>query len=456
MRRDRLDFLRSWLKTREGKPLVVRGARQVGKTWIVRHFAELEKLNLVELNFEKRPNLASFFDSNNPKQILKNIGAAQGFHIDPKNSLLFLDEIQACPELFAKLRWFAEDLPELPVIAAGSLLEFVLADHTFSMPVGRIHYMYLEPLSFEEFLLACHEETLLGFIRSFRLCETIPVALHEQLMVLFKEYLVIGGLPAVVRSWRDNHDFEKVNQLHFDLLTTYRDDFAKYSRRIPKERLDEVIMMVPKLLGEKFVYSKVNSDVSSTTIRQSLDLLCQAKVCHSAISCAANGVPLSAELNPKFVKVLLLDCGLCSAALGFALHHMNSVSEIAHINRGGIAEQVAGQILRTVFPPYIEPALYYWHRTKKGAQAEVDYVIQHHSQVVPIEVKAGSTGGLKSLHQFMEAKKLTLALRVNSDTPSNTLVKVKNSLGNQVEYHLLSLPFYLLGQVHRLIEDFNP
>lgn len=453
MKRKYVSYLQEWLTSRDRLPLVIRGARQVGKTWLVRHFAELQAKRLIELNFEKQPQLASFFEPNDPKQILLNLGAALNEPIDPRHCILFLDEIQAAPDLFAKLRWFAEDLPELPVIAAGSLLEFILEKHTFSMPVGRITYLHMEPLTFDEFLLACNKSGLIDYLNAFQWDMKIPNALHDQLLGLFKEYLIVGGMPAAVFSWITDRSLLKISRIQQDLMATYRDDFSKYCGRIDTERLEEVLMAVPELLGEKFVYSKVNSDVQSRSIKQALELLCKARLCHQVISCHANGVPLAAGVNKHYFKVIYLDVGLCSAALGFTMDQITKVDEINFINNGGLAEQVVGQLLRTIEMPYIEPALYYWLRHEKGSSAEVDYIVQHGSKVIPIEVKAGSTGSLKSLHLFMGLKQGSYALRINSNVPSRGLVQVKDQMGNDVQYTLFSLPFYLIGQIHRLAID---
>ena len=210
---------------------------------------------------------------------------------------------------------------------------------------------------------------------------------------------------------------------------------------------------IPRQLGRKFVYSHANSEVSAVPLKQALELLSKARVWHRITSTSANGLPLGVETNEKFLKVILLDCGLCSASLGLTLHQLASISEITLINNGGMAEQLTGQILRTIFPAYVPPALYHWLREKKGAEAEIDYVIQHENQVVAIEVKAGTTGSLKSLREFISEKKRNLAIRINSDKPSICLSQTTDSSGSSIEYKLLSLPFYLLGQIHRLINN---
>ncbi len=452
MERTALTYLTTWLTSTDRKPLVMRGARQVGKTWLVRYFAEKTGKQLIELNLEKKPSYASLFDANEPQQILLNLSTVLNQVIDPAKCLLFLDEIQTAPQLFSKLRWFAEDLPQLPIIAAGSLLEFVLAEHSFNMPVGRISYMHLEPMSFEEFLLARNQKSLCDYLLNYGLQIKIPTAIHEQLTTFFKEYLLIGGMPAVILNWIQEHSLSRINQIQNDLLATYRDDFAKYKGRIAIERLDEVMMAIPRMLGEKFVFSRVNQAISSTTIKQVLDLLEKARLCSRVQSVAANGVPLRAEIREKYFKEIFLDVGLCSVALGLGFNQINTTHEITMINNGQIAEQVVGQLLRTMAPPYIEPALYCWHRDAVGSNAEIDYIIQQGNQVVPIEVKAGSTGSLKSLHLFMGLKKVPVAIRINSDYPSETQVDVKNNSGNAVKYKLISIPFYLAGQVVRLLD----
>lgn len=453
MKRLRMTFLNEWLKSSERKPLVIRGARQVGKTWLVRHFAEIHDLMLIELNFEKRIQFASLFNSNDPKQILLNLETIANETIDPKKSLLFLDEIQAAPDLFAKLRWFAEDMPELPLIAAGSLLEFVLEKHSFSMPVGRINYLYLEPLSFEEFLLALDKRSLFDYLSKWQWGMEIPSVIHEQLLKYFKEYIVVGGMPAAVSSWIHQHSLNQINQIHHDLLSTYRDDFAKYSGRLSIERLDEVMMAVPKFLGQKFVYSKVNPSIQIPSIKKSLELLSKARICHIVHGCAANGVPLAAEIQIKNTKVIFLDIGLCSGSLGISLDLLSHTDEISLVNKGDMAEQVVGQLLRTSVPPYIDPSLYYWQREEKGSSAEVDYVIQHRNLVVPVEVKAGSTGSLKSLHLFIGLKGYKLAVRINSDFPSKTDLSIKIHGSENANYTLYSIPFYLIEQLHRLLNN---
>lgn len=451
MDREILHSLKEWLIAHDRKPLVLRGARQVGKTWAVRRLTEQSGRHLIELNFEKTPSLASLFVSNDPKQILLNLSAVLKKTIIPEQVLLFLDEIQAAPDLLAKLRWFYEELPELPIIAAGSLLEFVLANHSFSMPVGRITYRHLEPLSFEEFLLARDEKGLYDYLQFYDMKAIIPQMIHDQLMHLFKEYVFVGGLPAAVSNWITYKSLERLSEMHHDLLATYRDDFSKYAGRLPLDQMDEVLLSIPKMLAQKFMFSRASTSVSSEAMKRTLDLFEKSRIVHRVQSASSNGVPLESEIKEKYFKMIFFDTGLCCAALGINLYQITSLSDLNMINRGGLSEQVVGQLLRTLYPFYIEPKLYCWHRDEKGSSAEIDYVMQYENKVIPIEVKSGSRGSLKSLHLFMALKKSTAAVRINSDFPTITPVDVKNAGGQSVQYTLLSIPFYLIGQMHRFL-----
>ncbi len=450
MRREALNYVLDWLKEKERKPLILRGARQVGKTWLAREAARVSGRKLIEFNFEKQPALANLFTSHDPRAILLNLESHFNHSIDPEKTVLFLDEIQAYPPLLAKLRWFYEELPILPVICAGSLLEFVLADHEFSMPVGRITYLHLGPLSFEEFLQASDQEKLYELITRISYPDETPLVIHEKLLELFKEYLLVGGMPAAVVSWIENRSFTRTNRIQHDLLATYRDDFAKYAGRIARERLDEVLVNTPRMLGEKFVYSRVNKGVQIASIKQALTLLIQAKLISPVHCTSANGLPLMSEIRERERKMIFIDVGLANALLDLRL---TSLADKTLANQGGISEQVVGQLLRTLTPYYVEPHLFYWSREEKGSSAEVDYIIAHEGDIIPIEVKSGSTGGLKSLHSYMALKKKNLAVRINSEPLTFTPVQVKIHSGESVEYRLLSIPFYLTGQLHRLLKN---
>lgn len=443
--------LDGWLKGPERKPLVMRGARQVGKTWLVRDFAKRHGLELIELNLEKYPYYADLFSGNSPHEILKNIEAELASKILSESSCLFLDEIQAAPELFSKLRWFREDIPELPVIAAGSLLEFALGKANFSMPVGRIAYFYLEPLSFFEFALALGNEPLYEKMISTTPEGPLPHPLHVRCMELYRQYCLIGGMPETVQTWLDGRDIQACLKIQHDLLATYRDDFHKYGGKIDARLLHRILLSVAKQLGNKFIYSRVDPDVKAPIVKNLLMLLSQAKVCSKVTHTSGNGLPLGAESNEKFFKALMVDIGLISAHLGLSSMKPADLDSILLSNRGGLAEQFVGQQLRSAQTPTMDPQLFYWQRTG-GRQGEIDYILQHGNHIVPVEVKSGAAGSMKSLHQFMAGKNLKMAIRLDANPPSVEEMSVKTTQGQFVKYRLLSLPLYLAGSINALLD----
>lgn len=452
MERHLLTDLLEWLKSKSRKPMVLRGARQVGKTWLVRALAKKANYQLVEINFEKQRDYAIHFDSNDPATILLNLESALGKPISPEKTILFLDEIQAAPELLAKLRWFYESIPELAVIAAGSLLEFVLEAHAFSMPVGRIQYCFVEPLGFEEFLLARGEAPLLNAIKTFTFKKPLNSALHEKANALFKEYLTVGGMPEAVSNWIEKRSLETLSMTHHNLINTYKDDFSKYVGKLSTDSLEDTLTALPRLLSKKLVYSHINHEKNHASIKRAVSLLNKARLCHIVQSTYANGIPAGSEINPKRIKMILLDIGLASTLLGLNLYQFQSVDDIMLVNNGALAEQVVGQLLRLLNPYYIDPTLYYWVREMQTASAEIDYIIQDNQYLVPIEVKAGSEGKLRSLHQFMHEKPWKTAVRFYAGQASQSTINTKTATGKPVRYALYSLPFYLISQLYRLIE----
>jgi len=444
--------LDKWLNNPNRKPMVMRGARQVGKTWIVRDLANRHKLQLIELNFERLPSLADLFSENDPAEILRNIEAELATTIKPDSSLLFLDEIQAAPQLFSKLRWFKEDMQPLPVIAAGSLLDFALNKYRYSMPVGRITYFHLDSMSFFEFLQAIGNKALYKKISSLSLGTRLPDSLHKKCLGLYHDYCLVGGMPEVLKEWVDSKKLQSCLKLQQDLLATYRDDFHKYGGEIEAGLLNRLLLSIAVQLGNKFVYSRVDLAKKLVQIRDALTRLDQAKVCTKVLHTAGNGLPLGSESNEKFFKTLMLDIGLISVQLGLSSARHLEAKKIIFSNKGGMAEQFVGQQLRAAQTPLETPQLFYWQRIG-GRLGEIDYLIQHGNRVVPVEVKSGSAGSLKSLHQFMAEKRFDLAVRCNIYQPAVEDISVKTTLGQPVSYRLLSLPVYLTERLHELIDQ---
>ena len=444
MKRDASERLDSWLKGHGRKPMVMRGARQTGKTWIVRDLARRHGLDLVEINFEKNPELAACFAGNDIVTIMKLIGVAYGRNLQPEQSLLFLDEIQQAPQVFPVLRWFKEDLPQLPVISAGSLLDFVLDEHSFSMPVGRIHYFYLEPMSFLEFVRATGNDPLYAHVKSACITDPVPDPVHSRCLELYAIYRLIGGMPEVVAEWLATGDVNACMVVLADLLATLRDDFNKYGSNT--DLLRKTLRAAADQLGGKFVLSRVQDGVRSRAAKTALEQLCMARVLSRVGHSAANGIPLGAQGNQRFFKIIGLDAGLVTVQFGLGRLRPDAADSLRFVNRGALAEQFAGQQLRAALSAYGEPELFYWQRTG-GRQGEVDYLIQLNGQLVPLEVKSGSSGAMKSLHQFMFDKQLSLAVRLDTNQGSQQDVRVKTTQGDAVAYTLVSLPVYLAERV---------
>ena len=451
MKREIAKILHDWVDRDRRKPLIVRGARQVGKTWSVRALANSAGLDLVEVNLERYPELGELFLEKSPERVLAGLERVLGRRINRTSSLLFLDEIQKAPHAFANLRWFYEECPELAVIATGSLLDFVLKDHEFSMPVGRISYLFMQPMSFGEFLAANGNELLADHLKELRITSDIPAPIHEKLMTAFRDYFAVGGMPGAVKEWVSTRSPIAVAEYHQDLLNTFADDFSKYAGRIPSQRLRNVLLAVPRMLGHKFKFSHVDREETARALRHALDLLCMARLCHRVVHSSGRGIPLAAQENEKQFKVTLLDCGLAAALQGVVMRTERELREAIRSNEGGMSEQAVGQMLRTAAPLFVDPRLHYYVREKRGAESEIDYLIQHGADVVPIEVKSGATGSLKSLHQFMAERGLDVAVRVNSDPPTVTNVDVMTPMQTRARYRLLSIPFYLVPEVHRLL-----
>lgn len=450
MRRFALEYLKNWKSKSSRKPLVIRGARQVGKTYLVRLFAKKYFDQMVEINFERDPEMASLFISKDPRKIVQLLELQYNISIQPGAALLFLDEIQAAPEVLVSLRYFYEELPELHVIAAGSLLEFTLKEPAFSMPVGRIEYMHLGPMQLEEFLLAAGKDKLVTFMNDFSLGDTIPKPLHRQCMDLLRIFLVTGGMPQAVAAYLNTNSWQECESIKHSLLATFQDDFNKYGNMVRHQRLQLLFKKIPLLAGSKFKYVNVDRNERSGDLAKALNLLFHARIAYPVYHSSCSGIPLGATIHPKKFKVLFLDTGLMSTATGLNLLDYEKAEDIMKVNAGAICEQYIGQHLLFSQQPYCEPEVYYWIREKKNSSAEVDYVISEGTLIVPVEVKAGKSGTLKSLHLFLSEKHRSFGIRFNSDMPS--ILESQTALAGRpnIPYRLLSLPLYMAGQVRRL------
>lgn len=445
MRRRLTAALLDWFDDPQRRPMVLRGARQVGKTWLVRDLASQRNRDLVEANFEREPRLQQAFTSNDPRRMVADLGLALQRDITADRSLLFLDEVQAAPTVLNSLRWFAEEMPELPVVAAGSLLEFALSDEAVRVPVGRITYRHVEPMDFAEFLLAHGQDRLLDRLRGWQTGGTIASLVHETAATWYERFAMVGGMPAVVAADVESADAARCRRLQADLITAYRDDFARYVGRMEPAILDRVLLAVADQLGSKFVHARVGEGVKQHQARNALELLSQARLVTQVAHATGTAPPLGGSLHARNRKVILLDVGLAHALLatpaGTATPRWD---QLADAMRGKLSAQLAGQQLRALDPAEGgAPALYYWQRGG-GRAGEIDFLIQVGHLVVPVELKSGTAGSMKSLHLFVHERGLRLALRIDANPPSLQELDVKTTLGQSARYRILNLPGYLL------------
>ncbi|MHC4581493.1 MAG: ATP-binding protein [Planctomycetota bacterium] len=453
MYRFALENLKDWARQDRRKPIVLRGARQVGKSYLVRLLAQECFESLVEVNFEQRPDMASLFESMEPEKIIPLLELRMGSSIVSGKTLLFLDEIQAAPEVLACLRYFHEKTPGLHVIAAGSLLEFVLEEHRFPMPVGRIEYRHLGPMTFEEFLLAMDRPQLCQFLQAYGVSDSIDPRIHDDLINIVRDYFVVGGMPEAVAEFAMTRSYLVSDRVLSSVLSTYKDDFAKYGTRVNHTHLAKVFAKIPALVGNKTKYTQIDRAEKSRSLKQALLQLENARIVYRVAHSHATGIPLGASVKEEHFKTLFLDVGLMCHACGLSMEDIQSAWEALFINRGAVCEQYVGQHLLYSGPSYQEPRLYCWLRQRGSANAEVDYVCQQGQTIIPIEVKAGKTGTLKSLHMFIHERDCSFAVRFNADLPS--FARVKTSVAGMLpkSFRLLSLPFYLIGQVRRLCKE---
>lgn len=410
-------YLLEWASRDMHKPLLLRGARQVGKSTAVRELAK-QFDEFVEINFEKEPKYKVLFkDDLDVKRIVPQISAIYGTSIKPRKTLLFLDEIQECPQAIMALRFFKEDMPELHVIAAGSLLDFALREiPTFG--VGRIHSMFMYPMTFDEFLEANGQQLLIEARNQASIDNPLPDALHDKLVDFLRTYMLVGGMPEVVKTWVESHDYVRCQEVQDDIVVTYEDDFPKYKKKADPILLRQTLRSVAVQATQKFVYSKVGPDYKTAEVKKAVELLSLAGILHTITHTDANGLPLGSEEDKSYQKMLLLDTGLLLRLLNMTLGDVSELttqiltaSTTDIVNKGPMAEMLVGLEMLHHMSPNIRHDLYYWVRHAKNSQAEVDYISSHLQIVVPIEVKADKQGGMKSLWLFMRDKKLHYAIR---------------------------------------------
>lgn len=447
--------LADWAKGTRHKPLLLRGARQVGKSTAVRHLGE-SFASYVEINFEKNPEFKALFDENlDVNRITSQLEALTGKGISAGKTLLFLDEIQNCPNAIMSLRFFKEDMPDLHVIAAGSLLEFAL-DELPTYGVGRIHSLFMYPMTFDEFLYANGEKKLIDERDKASSDHPLPEPLHDRLSSLFRTYILVGGMPEAVAMWAETHNYLECQKVQDDIIISYEDDFPKYRRKVNPQLLRLTMRSAAEQCTKKFVYAEVGGGYRTEEVKKALDMLSMAGICIPVIKTAANGLPLGSESDNSVKKILMLDSGLMLRLLNMTLGDISELTSMILtssaadlVNKGAVAEMIAGLELMRYKTPDIRQELYYWIREAKNSQAEIDYVSTLRLKVLPIEVKAGSRGGMKSLWIFMREKKLDRAVRCSMEN-FGEFEYIDNDAEDAVR-HVTVCPIYAISMMPKLL-----
>lgn len=407
-------ILLEWKNSRSRKPLLLRGARQVGKSTSVRAFGKQFEYFL-EVNFETEKDAHVFFEGNiNVSAICEKLSVYYNTPIEAGKTLLFFDEIQQCIPAISAVRYFYEQYADLHLIAAGSLLEFALAGLP-SFGVGRIRSVFMYPLSFYEFLEAKGETRLLGLIKKGK---PIDAPFHKKLIEYLRIFLIIGGMPEVVSKYLDGEPLLEIQTVLDELQASIIADFTKYKKNVPSSRLNEVFEAVVAQSGGKFNLSKASASANHGQIKEALSLLEKAGLIYSVTHSAGNGLPLGAEVNDKKRKYLLLDTGVFQRILGLNIGQFLAANHLDFINKGTIAETFVGIEIIKNSNPFTQERLYYWHREVPSSNAEVDYLIQKDGQVLPVEVKASQKGSMQSLLLFMKEKN-TKGLRISLENFDN-------------------------------------
>jgi uncharacterized protein len=427
--------LTHWLNKKNRSPLLIRGARQVGKSYLIKEFGEKTFKNLVTINFEFMPACIADFNTLDPVEIINRLQIQTSQKITPGETLLFLDEIQQCPEAILALRYFKEKMPDLAVIAAGSLLEFSLNDTEFRMPV---EFLFLNPMSFEEFLIAKNELFLLEWLKNVKTSEQTPESIHQKSLSLVRDYTLTGGMPEAVQYFINNPtDILGVMDIQNKLVQSYAFDFGKYSKTLNQHNLlKSIFTKLPHHLGQQITYSKLEENTGIREIKASLELLRLAGLCHFITWTNGEDIPLAANQNPKKFKLLYLDVGLYLRELKLN-SSLFSQGDLSLVNKGALAEQWVGQQLLNLSSTSEKPALFFWANDTRGSQSEINYLWQKEDNVIPIEVKAGNSRQMKSLKVYQQKFSPPYSIRI-SDAP----------LGWESE-NLLSVPYYLIGQLAR-------
>lgn len=441
MERHAEGHLWAWFNKKDRRPLIIRGARQVGKSTLVKLFAQRNKLEILEINLEKT-RLASVAQENFDIQALLDEVQLKSKKKISEKTIIFFDEIQESPPLLKFLRYFYEEKPEIAVIAAGSLLEIALKKEDFSFPVGRVEFFHLGPMTFSEFLRATNNDFLLSKIMSKDFSEAFVNEAKQQL----KLYYYIGGMPKAVSTYVSENSIKSVRDIQEQILQAYIADFPKYNSRIDVSRVEKVFYSVINQIGKKIIYQKLDEGRNSRDIKKALELLIDARVILKCNHSNANSVPLMGEMDDSIFKIYFLDVGLVNAIMRLDFDNIDHEMKNNFNTKGMIAEQFVAQHLAYLHNETRGPELFYWLRDKGSQKGEIDFLIQRGDQIFPIEVKSSSAGHLKSLFYFVKEKRKKKAVKVSLDDYS--IESISHMIdGDKIEVELESLPQFAIETI---------
>jgi hypothetical protein len=388
------NILSDWKNSFRRKPLIVRGARQVGKTFTITNFGKTNFKTLVVIDFERDPGFKNIFENDlQPARIIDELELATSKKITTRETLIFFDEIQECPRALVSLRYFYEEMPGLHVIAAGSLLEFAMGEISF--PVGRIQFTEIFPLNFLEFQMALGNERAIAYLSGIP--KELPDASHQFLLKQVKDYFFVGGMPEAVKTFAETKSINRAIEVQGEICNSLKQDFAKYNPQVDKQCLAGVLTSLAANVGKQTKYVSLSNDFSNPTIKKAYNTLVQAKLVNTINSVNPQGFPLQI-MTSKVFKTCMLDIGIMNFLCGIYKTDEYFKNDLLSIYRGAMAEQFAAQEIAM----NQNNELFYWSRQAKSSSAEIDYVMAVNDRIIPVEVKSAKAGSLRSMHQFLK------------------------------------------------------
>lgn len=437
MKRLILDKLLVWKKSPYRKPLILKGVRQVGKTWILKEFGRLYYDSVAYFNFDENPEFKQFFQlTKDVNRILQNLMLVSGQKIEPDNTLIIFDEVQNCPEVINSLKYFCENAPHYHIACAGSLLGIALAKPS-SFPVGKVNFMQIDPMSFTEFLLANGDENLVHYLESVESIEPIPEAFFNPLSEKLKMYYVTGGMPESVLMWTEARDVNAMQEALSAIIEAYERDFGKHPNASEFPKISMIWKSISSQLArenKKFLYKAVKEGARAREYEDALQWLVDARLVHKVYRCTAPGLPLSAYDDLSAFKIYLVDVGLLRRLSQLAPSAFGEGNRLFTEFKGALTENYVLQTLVTQFE--VEPR--YWSQT--NPPYEVDFLIQRENDIFPVEVKAETNTKSRSLKKYKELFADQVKLRI------------RFSLDNlKLDGDVLNIPLFMADHTDRLI-----